>query len=109
MGRCRHNITAEEASGTIALDMPANVMASAGLRFTHNTVLSSCVGSADDHNTAPNSADIGAISTSSGLAVGTAGYTYTSNLTAQDPATLTSDQVVVRSSYDICRTYNIYM
>ena len=67
-------------------------MASAGLLFTHNTFLSSCVGSADDHS----SADISAISPSSGLNAGIAGYTYSSNLTAQDPAGLTSDQVVVR-------------
>ena len=45
-------------SGTITLDTPANIMASAGLRFTYNTSLftggtspASCSGSADDHGT----------------------------------------------------------
>ena len=80
--------------GTISLTSPANVMASAGIRFTHNTILSSCVGSADDHVRTP--PVIAAISPALGLAAGIAGYTYSSNQTAQDPAGLTLDQVVVR-------------
>ena len=91
-----------EDAGTISLLSPANVMARTGIRFSYNTSLfagtaftgasPTCQSSAADHS----SASISAISPSTGLIEGIAGNNYTTNLLGNDPADLTSDQVVVR-------------
>ena len=86
-----------ESPGTIAIDMPANVMARTGTIFTYNTSLftesftSSCTLSAETHT----GASIDSIGSLTGFSAGVTGFNYGSELVDQDPSSLNTGQVVV--------------
>ena len=86
-----------ESPGTIAIDMPANVMARTGTIFTYNTSLftesftSSCTLSAETHT----GASIDSIGSLTGFSAGVTGFNYGSELVDQDPSSLNTGEVVV--------------